>query len=234
MNKLFSAVLTTAAILGTSPIHADVERIGSVRQVHVAAYGTPPDSTRHKLSRRDPIYQDELIETVQRGWAQLRFNDRSTLRITSSTSITLDRFIYDRNTRTGEMAVDISKGIMRFVSGRMNPQGSQFRTPTAIIGIRGTDVVISVRPQGLTTVYVRKGEVDVQALASAERVIVGRYKAVTIGTNGEIDSAPYLVPANPGLGIHAGPTAIIDGAGGDGGGAGGGAGAGGTGGGQGD
>lgn len=231
MNKLFTAALTTAMILGASPVHADVERIGSVREVRVAAYGTPPESARLKLNRRDPIHQDELIETVERAWARLRFNDRSELRITSSTSIVLDRFIYDRSTRTGEIGVDISKGIMRFVSGRMNPQGTQFRTPTAIIGIRGTDVVISVEPQGLTTVYVRKGEVDVQALASTERVIVGRYKAVTVGTNGGIDSAPYLVPSNPGLGIHAGPLGFNDG----GGGAGGGAGDGGTGGdGQGD
>lgn len=188
--------LVAAALAFNAPA---AERIGKASHVHLQAYGTPPNEARQEVHRGDPVFEQELIETVERGWAYFRFNDRSKLRISGGTRLVLDRFVYDKSERTGEMGVEITKGVLRFISGRMNPTGIEFRTPTALIGIRGTDLVILVGRRGATTVYVRKGEVMVKALASSEEVIVPRYEAVTINDDGEIDPAPYLPPAAPGL-----------------------------------
>ncbi len=198
-QTIIVAVSLVAAALAFNVSAA--ERIGKARHVHLQAYGTPPDASRQEVHRGDPIFENELIETVERGWAYFRFNDRSKLRVSGGTSLVLDRFVYDKGDRTGEMGVEITKGVMRFISGRMNPTGIEFRTPTAIIGVRGTDLVILVGRRGETTVYVRKGEVVVKALASTEEVILPRYEAVTINDDGEIDPAPYLPPAAPGLDI---------------------------------
>ena len=49
---------------------------------------------------------------------------------------------------------------MRFVSGRMASQSYKVRTPTATLGVRGTDFVVAVAEDGSTTVSVISGEVE--------------------------------------------------------------------------
>ncbi|MFH0934695.1 MAG: FecR domain-containing protein, partial [Pseudomonadota bacterium] len=59
----------------------------------------------------------------------------------------LNEFRYDPVTRDGNMLVSVLKGSLRFVTGLLgkhNPKAVGIRTPTATIGIRGTDFIVSV------------------------------------------------------------------------------------------
>jgi hypothetical protein len=59
----------------------------------------------------------------------------------------LNEFHYDPVKRDGNMLVSLLKGSMRFVTGllgKQNPNAVAIRTPTATIGMRGTDFIVSV------------------------------------------------------------------------------------------
>jgi len=214
MKKRWLSIIGTLVVVSLSTPICAAEKIGYTRKVYIQAWGTPPGESRHGLHARDDVHRDELIETVRDGWIKLRFLDKSQLKVSGGAQLILDDFVYDKHSKTGEMAVNITKGVMRFISGKMNSDGYSFTTPTALIGVRGTDIIIVVGRRGATQVFVLKGSVEVKALDSDEVQYVDRYKAVSINTSGEIDFVPYLPPANPGLDIKQGPMATIDGGGG--------------------
>ena len=54
--------------------------------------------------------------------------------------IRLDRFVYDPSRSVGDVAVSLTSGALRFISGQQDPSSYQVRTPVATIGVRGTIV----------------------------------------------------------------------------------------------
>ncbi len=86
------------------------------------------------------VYQNERISTGANSVAQLMFTDQTTLSVGPRSQVTLDRYVYDPNRSTGDVAVSFATGAMRFVTGSQDPHSYQVRTPVATIGVRGTIV----------------------------------------------------------------------------------------------
>ena len=172
--------------------------IGDVRLVKVWAYGTPPQTGRAPLFRADDLFADELVETVADGALHIRFLDDTKLRLGSSSRATLDSFVYDPSTNAGELAADLGEGVFRFITGKLNNEGIEIRTPVAVIGVRGTDFIVSVTASGATIVAVLAGSVTVtargaggaSATASAgQSVAVNAAGQVATGVAGPIQDA---------------------------------------------
>jgi hypothetical protein len=70
----------------------------------------------------------------------LLFADQTTLSVGPRSELRLDRYVYDPNRSVGDVAVSLTSGALRFVSGRQDPSSYQVRTPVATIGVRGTIV----------------------------------------------------------------------------------------------
>ncbi len=59
----------------------------------------------------------------------------------------LNEFRYDPVSRDGNLLISVFNGSMRFVTGLLgknNPNAVGIRTPTAVIGVRGTDFIVAV------------------------------------------------------------------------------------------
>ena len=123
---------------------ADLNTIGVIRDLRSAGFGTPPAQQRIPLNIRDAVFRDELIETVVNGAMRIRFSDATSLRIGPESLVLLDEFIYDPDGDGSTMILTLSKGVFRFVSGKMNKQAYRIITPTALIGVRGTDFLATV------------------------------------------------------------------------------------------
>ena len=132
--------------------------IGEVERVVVWSYGTAPGASVRDLHERQPVVVNDAVETVRDGALHLRFGDDTSLRLGSQSRAVLDRFVYDPAQGAGEMTVELGRGVFRFVSGRMDKRGYSLVTPTATIGVRGTDLVIEVLDNGDTIVTVVEGE----------------------------------------------------------------------------
>ena len=70
----------------------------------------------------------------------------STLRSAGPNSlIVLDKFVFDSTTNAGTLSVSVKKGTLAVATGKIakeTPESVDFRTSTAVIGVRGTEFVI--------------------------------------------------------------------------------------------
>jgi len=134
----FSAIFS-ALILCPSAVAQTGGRIGAASAVRNQVSATQGSEER-RLAAGNPVMQNDRIRTGTDSVAQLLFADQTTLSVGPRSDVTLDRFVYDPNRSTGDVAVGLTTGALRFVSGQQDPRSYQVRTPVATIGVRGTIV----------------------------------------------------------------------------------------------
>ncbi len=132
--------------------------IGSVTDVKVSAFGTPPEQAKRALEFFDEVFADELVETVAGGALRIQFLDQTDLRLGSASRVTLDKFIYDPEAGIEGLTIELGEGIFRLVTGDIEPQNIEIKTPAATIGIRGTDLILQILAAGAIIVALLKGK----------------------------------------------------------------------------
>jgi len=215
------AVIGLALVFSRTVVHAESTEIGKLNAAAVGVYGTLPGDESEKLYKNDEVFADQLIETVRRANAHIRFEDDTDLFIGESSTVTLDAFIYDPNVGTGEMVVEIGKGLFRFVTGEMPSEAYAVLTPTATIGVRGTDFTVDVSDDGSTTVSVIDGIVSVSPRGGgdATSVSAGEVAAVATATASvSVSSPPGGVSPPASVSGHGDSGGAVGGGGGGGGG----------------
>ncbi len=117
---------------------ATAGQAGVASAVVPQSLGTPPAEDTRVLQVGVDMFTDERVQTGPRGKTQLLFLDGSALSVGPNSDLVLDTFVYDSETKTGTLALSTTKGLFRFVGGRISKKSPvTLRTPTATIGIRG-------------------------------------------------------------------------------------------------
>ena len=73
--------------------------------------------------------------------------DNSLLSAGPNSVLVLDRYDFDSTTNQGHFDASLKRGTLAVVSGRLakqSPDAMTLRTPSAILGVRGTEFVVSV------------------------------------------------------------------------------------------
>ena len=85
------------------------------------------------------VVYNERIDTSDSGVVQVLLLDGSTFTVGPKSSLVIDKFVYNPNTGTGELAATFSKGALRFVGGKLSkgPNGVKVMTPAGSLTIRG-------------------------------------------------------------------------------------------------
>jgi hypothetical protein len=96
-------------------------------------------------------YLDE-ISTGADGRLEIALLDRSALSFGPNASLKIDHSVVELSPTAAGVAISVSKGAFRFVSGSRDgsAESVSFQTPTAAIGIRGTIIEGVVGPEALT------------------------------------------------------------------------------------
>ena len=90
-----------------------------------------------------------------KGTMQIDFVDETRVDITEHSRLLIDEFVYDPSNGVGKLGLKASLGTMRYASGQIAKkykQNVKIRTPSATIGVRGTDFVLVVDEVGATMV----------------------------------------------------------------------------------
>jgi hypothetical protein len=94
-----------------------------------------------------------------------------------NTTIVLDELVFDPSGSNGRVVLSVAVGVTRFVSGILPKSDYEIRTPTAVIGVRGTSFDLYVKPNGDSTVVLGSGELTMRererSLAQAVRLQAG-------------------------------------------------------------
>lgn len=175
--------------------------IGAVEEVRAEAFATPPAASRDRVAMARQVVANEAIETGADAAVGLRFSDQTIFRIGPASLVTLDSFVFDPNAKAGTMALNLGRGAFRFISGTMPKEGIAVRTPTALIGVRGTDFLVRVTPAGATAVTVFEGNVVVQPLGGTAQILVLPGQRASVDGSGGTPSLGAAPPDESGGGF---------------------------------
>jgi hypothetical protein len=95
----------------------------------------------------DMLFVKDVIETGADGGIGITFIDNTVFSAGPGSRIALDEFQFDSNDFRGAMLADMRQGTLTVVSGdiaRSTPGAMRIKTPTAILGVRGTTFAVQV------------------------------------------------------------------------------------------
>jgi hypothetical protein len=81
------------------------------------------------------------------GTVGVTFTDNSLLSVGPNSALKIDRYVFDSTTHAGQFDSTLSKGTLAVISGKMvkqSPDAMHVRTPSAIMGVRGTEFIVRV------------------------------------------------------------------------------------------
>ncbi|CCQ72865.1 FecR domain-containing protein [Magnetospira sp. QH-2] len=120
------------------------------------------DGNQRPIALDDSVFMSEVIRTGDASGSQMRFIDDTHLHVGEKAEIALDTMVFDpADNTTQKMVVNMTLGMFRFISGKLDKQNYELRTPTVSLGIRGTTLVIRVAEDGSTEIEVEEGEATV-------------------------------------------------------------------------
>ena len=136
------------------------------------------------------IYSFDDVRTGN-GRLAIQFVDDSVLRLTEHSKVVIDKFIFDPDPSKSQMAFNMASGTARFITGKLgmvNKENISITTPTATIGIRGTDFTTTVDELGRSLVILlpnkdgsSSGEITVTT-ASGVEVLNEPFQATMVST----------------------------------------------------
>jgi hypothetical protein len=100
------------------------------------------------------IFSYDTIKTGK-GKVAVGFIDDTRVDVTQHSKLIIDEFVYDPNTKKGSLSLKAALGTVRYASGQIaktTPTAVQIKTPTATIGIRGTDFSMTIDEVGSSTI----------------------------------------------------------------------------------
>ena len=92
------------------------------------------------------LHTADVIKTGADGSVGITMDDDSLLSVGPNSALSLDRYAFDSTTNQGRLDTSLNKGTLAVISGRIakqSPDAMTVRTPTAILGVRGTEFVVS-------------------------------------------------------------------------------------------
>jgi hypothetical protein len=138
---LLLAMLTASPALAQAPAPA-----GRVKLVSGQAF-VVHEGQRIPATIGTPVYERDSLATGADGHVGLTLRDDTRLSIGPQTTIEISRFVYAQSDSQFSFVLKVVRGVVAYVSGRiakLSPDAVRLETPSAIVGVRGTRLVIRV------------------------------------------------------------------------------------------
>ena len=117
--------------------------VGAVNVSEGERAASEPVMTGMAMQMRD------RVKSQQDGRVQLLLMDQTVFTIGPNSDLVIDEFVYDPASGAGRVSANFTKGMMRYVSGRIgaqDPQGITIKARDATIGVRGTALFVMDDP----------------------------------------------------------------------------------------
>ncbi len=136
-------VMLVAASFAAASYADDVGQIKNLRgAVHVER-----DGQKLAAASGMGVKQSDVLVTGADGSVGVTFLDNSLLSIGPGSALAIDRYSFDSTTHDGHFDASLKRGTLAVVSGRIvkrSPEAMRVRTPSTIMGVRGTEFVVKV------------------------------------------------------------------------------------------
>ena len=152
LRRKISVVVTLLFLI---PQIAAGEPIGGIFE----QIGTPGNIERTTGEQLTAVLDTDIVSMdnveTQDGRLKIQFVDETLVSMTEHTFIEINEYVYDPDPSKSKMALNFAQGTARFATGRLGlvpRENIQIQTPTASIGVRGTDFTTTVDELGRSLV----------------------------------------------------------------------------------
>jgi len=136
LSLICAAFLGTTALVLVGPVKA--QSVGVTSATDGDPLGRPPSANERILRIGIDVQANEVVTTRANDRAHLVFLDGTSLTVGPNARLTVDKFVYDANSKTGELSVTASQGVFRLVGGKISKSTPIIvNTPSSTIGMRG-------------------------------------------------------------------------------------------------
>lgn len=220
-NGLVILLGAAFAVLWAAPSSA--ESIGKVKLVKEWAYERLQQRNWEDLFIEDEVFSNQRIRTPPNAAVHVKFSDGADFRVGANSELVLDKYVYDPARGTGKIVATLGRGVFRFITGKI--KNYEIRTPSATIGVRGTDFIVAVLLSS-TVVQVNSGATIITPCSTgparrfecvpsaAATLVVGEVAGVLVGSN--VVTPGGDIPQDTGLDDDGGLASLSPGAGGTG------------------
>ena len=145
MLRVAFAFAVAVAILPAAPAQA-----GDIGQIKVAKGTVSIDRGGQALAAAPGtrLQASDVVRTGSDGSVGITMTDNSLLSAGPNSVLALDRYEFDSTTNAGHFDASLHRGTLAVVSGRLakqSPDAMTVHTPLAVLGVRGTEIVVSAR-----------------------------------------------------------------------------------------
>lgn len=128
------------------------------------------------LKLGDPVYLHDTISTGSKTYLKITLKDGTVFQLGPQSKASLEVYDFDPGKIGGKFESSIFTGVFRFISGAIADKNegthTTLKTPSATIGIRGSEIDGQVDEQGNTTVLHSTGIIDVRSNYRLENITI--------------------------------------------------------------
>lgn len=135
---------------GTSNPVTIEERAGILKSVQGNVQLLSANGSSRVASAGDLLAPIDRVVTGPDSGASVVLRDGTKIVVGPSSRLDVKEFHFDSTTQDGGMLVSLLRGSLRMVTGligKTHPDAVRVETPTAVIGIRGTDFIVQTDAQ---------------------------------------------------------------------------------------
>jgi FecR protein len=181
---LFTLSLTSGIAALPATTNAAEGAIGVTAVVRNTVSQLEPQVT--KIAKGDEVVRNELVRTAADSDARFVLRDDTNLMLGPGSTLRLDRTVFD-DPKAGDIAIKLTSGAFRFVTGHSNKEAYEIKTPIATLGVRGTVFDVQVQRQR-NRIFLVSGEVTVCVQGGKKCHLLHENESLTILPNGTMDS----------------------------------------------
>ncbi|GAB0056714.1 hypothetical protein SIID45300_01025 [Candidatus Magnetaquicoccaceae bacterium FCR-1] len=141
------------------------EVVGKVATMSGTVDARGRDGVVRSLKEGDPIQEGDQLSTSAESLAQFVMNDGTTFQLGESARALIDQFVFKPEESKGQFGATVLTGAFRYASGQIGQlhagKHTLIKTPTAEIGVRGSELMGEVVTDGSTTVVHNAGILEI-------------------------------------------------------------------------
>lgn len=129
------------------------------------------------------------VITGSTGRLQVLLLDETVFTIGPNSDMVIDEFVYDPDLTPKKIMVKVSKGIFRWVTGKVahkDPASMRVKIPVGTIGIRGTDFETSVEVDGSGFVILHFGQLEITENKTGSTCTLNAGYKITFNADGSV------------------------------------------------
>lgn len=190
MPLLFAVLVSIMLAVIPSAAAADtpIGRVAALRGSVTALNGGQSRSLRTS----GPVFEQDTIRTDARSRVQIIFTDNTIITLGVSSELTISRYVWDREKKTGAMTSEIPEGVFRVLGGAITghaPENFITRTPVATIGIRGSMYKGRFRDNSLSVLFEGGTGIDISSSAGSVALLRPGYGTLVAGPDARPSAA---------------------------------------------